>query len=218
MLLQPRYLHREPAITLWHLIHKFYQLTTEEMALLGKAYMYSVVMHTNKRRKSGESFYRHDCRCAIRTALARAPIKLVIVMLIHEFIEDDGWTFERVKEEFGEEIAIIVDALSKRPMDQFPDGRQDRVKSHLAMIEAVTPQYPLVIVAKADDRLDNTTDTSCLDVESRDRLFKETEGDFLPLFYRMMGFVPEELQFFYLWCLQEIEFACDNYWRSPTPA
>jgi len=64
------------------------------------------------------------------------------------------------------------------------------------------------------DRLENTTDTAGLSPEDKYRLFTETETDFLPLFRWAKNFVPIEYQtIFNIW-IQEIEFACDNYWRA----
>lgn len=203
---------REIALMLWA-DHHFENATDDELALFAKAYQFSMANHTDRPRQSGESYYRHDCRIAARVLKAGFGMTLAAAMLIHEIIEDDYWTVEQVAEKFGQEIAKIVNAVSKRSKSEFP-LREDRLNDHLLRMREVIPNCWQVAVAKCVDRLDNATDTAALSAEEKLQLFTETEDYFLPLFAWSTKYIPKKYQSFYLIYIQEIEFACDNFRRT----
>jgi len=187
--------------------------TDAERASFAKAYRFSTLYHVDRLRKSRESFYRHDCRCAARALKAGFGLIVAIIMMIHEFIEDDGWTRRKIARIFGKLVAAVVDAISKRQKSNF-HSRQARLDDHIARMRKIIPLYWHVAVAKVLDRYDNVTDTAALSDEDKLRLFDETEKFFLPLFYESTEFVPPEHHDFYVYIVQEIEFACDNFNQS----
>lgn len=183
-----------------------------ERTLFVKAYRFSTLYHADRLRKSGESYYRHDCRTAARALRAGFGLILAIIMMLHEFIEDDGWTRKMIARIFGKLVAAVVDAISKRPKS-FP-SREARLLDHIARMRKAIPSYWQVAVAKVLDRYDNVTDTAALSDEDKLRLFTETEEHFLPLFYEAKEYILQEHQQFYSFFVQEIEFACDNFWQT----
>lgn len=203
---------REVAIALWRDNH-FDEVSDEEIVSFAKAFHFSVTNHTDILRKSGESYYRHDCRTAARALAAGLPITLAVVMLLHEAIEDNGWSHAMIEADFGQEIADIVDALSKRPKENFAN-RAKRLDDHMKRLRQAIPLNFLVAVGKLLDRRDNINDTAGLGEEEEKRLFEETESHFLPLFHWAKQFVPEKFSNVYSLWIMEIEFACDNYWRA----
>ena len=203
---------RDVAVELWA-DHHFEDVSKEELIRFALAYHFSTANHNEVLRKSGESYYRHDCRCAARMLDAGFPLELAIVMLLHEAIEDDGWTKEMIVSHFGSSVAKTVEAVSKDPKDVF-ENRQARLADHIERMErAVLRGNWKVAVVKVVDRLDNSTDTAGLDEEDQQRLFKENETDFLRLFRRVKDFIPKKYRSVYSVWVREIEFACANYWR-----
>lgn len=203
---------REPAIALWRDNH-FVGVSELEMARFGRAFHCSASYHTDTVRKSGESYYRHDCRVASRILNAGFPIDLATDALLHEFIEDDGWTIEQIARDFGEESAFVVDSVSKGPKTDFPDGRIERLDDHIEKMRQAIPRNWKAAALKCCDRLDNITDTAGLNDEDERRLFEETETHFLPLFRWARELIPQEFRRTFNGWILEIEFHCDNYWR-----
>lgn len=204
---------REPAVALWGITH-FDQCDPIDIIHFAKAYHLSVKYHTFKERKSGESYYRHDCRTASRILMAGFPLKEGTKMLLHEFVEDDDWTFEMLNRDFDEEIAIGVCDVSKGPKIPIElGGRDARIDQHIGtMIEAVSAGRYMTAVRKLSDRADNTTDTAGLSEEDMVRLFDDTEKKLLPFFRWARPFIPDDWQrvIYNLW-VQEVEFKCDNH-------
>ena len=203
----------ETAVALWNQNH-FVGVSDINMARFGRACHFALVNHAEKRRKSGQSFFIHDCRTAHRILKAKLPFELAIVMLMHEAKEDDGWTDEMLKDLLGEEIALAVHYLSKLPKTEFKK-RQGRLNNHIATLDLAVEQGNWwVPVAKLDDRVDNNTDTAGLSKIHLNRLFRETRSDFIPYFDRSRKIIPvEHLTTYDLW-LFEVENACANYERS----
>lgn len=202
---------REPAIALWGDYH-FDRVSDLDMARFGHAYNCSAMYHKEVRRKSGESFYRHDCRVASRILNDGYPIEVATAALLHEFPEDDGWSIRKIAKWFGDEIAFIVNANTKRPKEKF-DTRLERLEDIIARLYELIPQNWKIVIVRSGDRLDNNTDTAGLNEEDERRLFTETETHFLPLLKWAVQYIPKKFQKHFTGWILEIEFACDNYWR-----
>ncbi len=215
----------EPVLDLWRITH-FERIPDQKVAAFTRAHHCSLVLHTDKLRESGESYYRHDARCALMAAESELPIEMVIVMFAHEFVEDDGWKFRKLLRYFGPDVAAAVDALSKRPKQQFPDpeGRQKRALDHIERMKQGTLRGPildgryrynwLVPMGKALDRFDNSTDTAGIRPEKQERLFEETDSLFLPYFGWALPYIPARYRPVYRLVVRAISNNCDNYWRS----
>ncbi|MBM2821094.1 MAG: pyrophosphokinase, pyrophosphokinase [Candidatus Berkelbacteria bacterium] len=211
------YSDEDPAIVLWDDNH-FEDATDREMALFGKGYHFSLHNHRRRQRKSKQSFYYHDCRCAARALATRfrnseiSAIEIATIMFVHEAIEDDGWTRESLLAIFGEPITSTVVGLTKQPKKMFR-SRYKRIMDADSILRGATPGNPRVPIAKCLDRLDNTTDTAGLKTRDRHRLFVETRKIFIPYFDWSKEFVPQEFRPFYDGGVLAIKFACDNYFR-----
>jgi (p)ppGpp synthase/HD superfamily hydrolase len=203
----------ETAVALWNQNH-FVGVSDINMARFGRAYHFSLTNHAEKKRKSKQSFFIHDCRTAHRILKTKLPFELAIVMLMHEAKEDDGWTDEMLTDLLGEEIALAVHYLSKLPKTEFKN-RRGRLNSHIVTLDSAVEQgIWWVPFAKLDDRFDNDTDTAGLGKIHSRRLFRETRSDFIPYFNRSRRIIPvEHLTAYDLW-LFEVENACANYERS----
>ncbi|AKM82073.1 MAG: GTP pyrophosphokinase, GTP pyrophosphokinase [Berkelbacteria bacterium GW2011_GWE1_39_12] len=203
---------REIALALWG-DGDFNGASDAQMARFARAFHCSMVQHTTVLRKSGENYYRHDCRVAARALKAGFDLDIVTAILAHEFKEDDGWTEEQLIKIFGPEVASYVIPVSKRPKALF-SSRMERLIDHIYnMVKAILSGLWQVAIIKVLDRLENTTDTAGLSDEDKARLFGETETHFLPFFRWAAKFIPAEWQMIYGIWIQAIEFACDNYNR-----
>lgn len=206
---------REPALALFKNTSVFKNASPAAVKRFTEAFSLSIATHSTVPRKSGESYYRHDCRVAARVmSWFDHDLDLVTAVLLHEFIEDDGYTEEMLKNDFGESITNLVVAVTKSPKKQFGDDRLARLEDHIERMKKMIPHDWRVVAIKIGDRLENTTDTAGLSDEDKENLFSETESHLLPHFRWAVQHVPIEYQKVIKISIQEIEFACDNYWRS----
>lgn len=208
-------MNRDPSYTLWENLDHIRNATPDAVSRFANAYHLAMITHVPAKRKSDESYFYHDCRVAGRAMMGYGEdFDIGTAALVHEFIEDDNYTREMIENYFGESIADIVVALSKLPKDQFPD-RLSRLLDHIERMRQAIPHDWRIAVIKISDRLDNTTDTAGLSGEDKERLFAETDEYFLPLFRWAVPHIPSiEYQKIARLSIQEIVFACDNYWRS----
>lgn len=181
-----------------------------------KALVYAYELHaldalkTGKKRESGESYFIHDLRCVNKVLIAGCELKMAIIMLCHEFIEDDGWTMPRLRKIFGKQVAHIVLGITKPP--RFPE-RSERVKTYLAIIVDAVVKKELwqVLLAKIVDRSDNCRDTIGLTGDSITLLFNETEQAYLPVFEKYMNHIPPTLLSFCRSLVSDIKYAITNH-------
>ena len=197
--------------TLWELYNS-HHASEEERRLFRKALIKSYQLHRKVLRKSKETYFVHDLRCAIRALNANFDLTQATVMLLHELIEDDKWAFEELVQEFNLVIAETVLAVSKISKDP-GITRLFRATVHIeTIITAVTERHNWrAAVAKIIDRFDNTHDTAGLDQESLEQLFGETRELFIPMFEYLAVYIPPMYINFYRSWLFEISYACDNF-------
>ncbi|MBI3360337.1 MAG: bifunctional (p)ppGpp synthetase/guanosine-3',5'-bis(diphosphate) 3'-pyrophosphohydrolase, partial [Chloroflexi bacterium] len=142
-------------------------------------------------RKSGEPYIQHCLAVAQILAEMRMPPAAISAGLLHDTVEDTGLTLDDLRKEFGDEVAALVDGVTK--LDQLPrvsggDGRarapdknaETLRKTFLAMGEDVR-----VILIKLADRLHNMRTLNHLEPEKQQRIAKETLEIFAPLANRL---------------------------------
>ena len=88
-------------------------LSPNEEKLIQKAYEYTVSAHQGQMRKSGEPYANHCLETAKTIAEWKLDTEVIVAALLHDTVEDTSKTLEEVKKEFGEEIAFLVDGVTK---------------------------------------------------------------------------------------------------------
>ena len=161
-----------------------------------KAYLFAKDAHKDQYRKSGEPYIHHLIEvCYILTTLQCGPSTL-IAGLLHDVVEDTDVTLKQIKEEFGDDVAGIVDSLTKiqrlklshRSEEDFV--YEDHRKIFLGMAKDVR-----VIVIKLADRLHNMRTLSSLSEDRQKVLARETLEVFAPIAHRLgMNSVKSELE------------------------
>lgn len=161
-----------------------------------RAYQFAGRAHKGQKRASGEPYLNHCVAVATIMAELGAPIATVVAGLLHDTVEDSSVTLEEVNQEFGKEVAALVDGVTK--LTQLPrvsktegTGKPDRAskgelaketlrKTFLAMGEDVR-----VVVIKLADRVHNMRTLSHLPKEKRESIAEETLEIFAPLASRL---------------------------------
>ena len=161
-----------------------------------KAYLFAKEAHKDQFRKSGEPYIHHLIEvCYILTTLQCGPATLM-AGLLHDVVEDTDVTLKEIREAFGDDVAGIVDSLTKiqrlklshRSEEDFV--YEDHRKIFLGMAKDVR-----VIVIKLADRLHNMRTLSSLSPERQQVLARETLEVFAPIAHRLgMNSVKSELE------------------------
>ncbi len=173
--------------------------------LLRSVYEFSEEMHAGQRRRSGEPYFTHPVNVAWLLADLHFDHLCVAVGLLHDVLEDTLTTREVLAERFGEEIAELVDGVTKIGRHEYVRRDEAQAETFRKMILASAKDVRVVLV-KLADRLHNMQTLEHLPPEARRRISRETLEIYAPLAHRLgMSRVKgdlEDLAFFYLYPLQ----------------
>jgi guanosine-3',5'-bis(diphosphate) 3'-pyrophosphohydrolase len=166
----------------------------DDVGLLRKAYDFSCSEHKTQTRLSGEPFVSHP----LEVANVLADMKLDVVCLaggiLHDVVEDTPITIERVRQEFGPEVAGIVEGVTKIGRIGFSSPEEQQAENVRKMILAMVDDIRVVLV-KLADRLHNMRTLEYLPPEKRIRIARETLDIYAPIAHRLgMGKIRGELE------------------------
>lgn len=154
--------------------------------LIHQAYLLAAKKHAGVFRKSGEPYIQHPIEVAYILAQLQAGPETIISGLLHDTVEDTDLTIQEIKDQFGEDVALIVDSLTKIQRMKFSHRTEqdfeaeDHRKIFLGMAKDVR-----VIIVKLADRLHNLRTLSSLKPERQKALSKETLEVFTPIAHRL---------------------------------
>jgi GTP diphosphokinase / guanosine-3',5'-bis(diphosphate) 3'-diphosphatase len=165
-----------------------------DIPLVRKAYEYSDQAHAGQFRESGDPFIEHCLNVAFILAEQHMDSATIAAGLLHDAVEDAGATINNIKVEFGEEIAQLVDGLTKMSELKFKSLAEQQVEYFRKMLLSMAKDIR-VIVIKLADRLHNMRTLSHLPEEKRKRIALETKEIYAPLAHRFgMARVRLELE------------------------
>ena len=165
-----------------------------DVGLLRRAFLVGKEMHGNQTRKSGEPYFFHPLAVAQSLADWRLDAVSLACAMLHDVVEDTLMTQAQVKAQFGEEIADIVDGLTKMSKLAFTDRHLLNAENVRKLLVAMGKDVRVLLV-KLADRLHNMKTLSVMDEEKRRRISRETMELYAPLANRLgMGAVRLELE------------------------
>jgi RelA/SpoT family (p)ppGpp synthetase len=169
-------------------------LTDEQRAKVGRAFEFGALAHTGQTRASGQPYISHPVAVAAIIAELRLDVESICAAILHDVIEDTPMGVEDIRKEFGEDVANIVDGVSKLDQLSFTNRGEAQVESFrkmmLAMIEDIR-----VILVKLSDRLHNMRTLDALAPEKRVRISKETLEIYAPIANRLgINWLKTELE------------------------
>ena len=163
-----------------------------DLALIERAYAVAERAHTGQVRKSGDPYITHPL--AVTTILAElgmTPVTLAAALL-HDTVEDTSYSLEQLSAEFGEEIALLVNGVTK--LDKVTYGEAAQAETARKMIIAMARDIR-VLVIKLADRLHNARTWRYVSRSSAERKAKETLEIYAPLAHRLgMNTIKWELE------------------------
>ena len=152
---------------------KTYIHNEKDLALIEKAYLFAYEMHKNQYRKSGEAYIFHPLCVTQKLSSLHVGPNTLIAGLLHDVVEDTDTTVEDLKNMFNEDVAQIVDGVTKVTKLQFASLEKQQVSNHQKMLLAMAKDIR-VIVVKLCDRLHNMRTLDFMPVEKQVRIAKET--------------------------------------------
>ncbi|MFC5730114.1 MULTISPECIES: RelA/SpoT family protein [Nocardioides] len=163
-----------------------------DLALLERAYVTAERLHSEQKRKSGDPYITHPL--AVTTILAGIGMTepTLVAALLHDTVEDTPYTLEQCRKEFGDEVAQLVDGVTK--LDKVVYGENAKAETIRKMIVAMSRDIR-VLVIKLADRLHNMRTLRFVPQKSQERIARETLDIYAPLAHRLgMNTIKWELE------------------------
>ena len=162
---------------------------------LDKAYNFAVKAHENQKRHSGDPYVIHPVAVANILTELKLDSATIATGLLHDTIEDTHATYQTIKNEFGQEVADLVEGVTKISELENQATANSRAENFRKLIIATSKDIRVLLV-KIADRLHNMRTISSIDkIEKRERIAKETMEIYSPLADRMgMNRIRDELE------------------------
>jgi guanosine-3',5'-bis(diphosphate) 3'-pyrophosphohydrolase len=162
--------------------------------LLQKAYIFSAREHRGQVRSSGEPYLVHPLNVAYMLADMRLDETSIAVGLLHDVLEDTLTTKETLQELFGDDVAELVDGVTKISRYAYVSKEEQQAETFRKMLLAMVSDLRVVLV-KLADRLHNMRTLQFLPEEKRIAVAKETMEIYAPIANRLgMGRIKAELE------------------------
>ena len=152
--------------------------------LLTRAFTFAARAHEGQQRRSGEDFINHPWGAAKICAELRLDEQTIAAALLHDVVEDTETDVKEVRDEFGDEIAQLVEGVTKLTRIQFQSREQAEAENYRKMIVAMA-QDVRVILIKLADRLHNMRTIEYLGKQKQVQKAKETLEVYAPLAHRL---------------------------------
>ncbi len=165
-----------------------------DISLLQRAYVYSAKVHGGQTRASGEPYLIHPVEVAGMLADLHFDVPTIATGLLHDTVEDTLATVDQIREMFGEEVAYLVDGVTKLSKVHFRTREERQAESFRKMILAMSKDIRIILV-KLCDRLHNMRTLDYLKPEKRVRVAEETIDIYAPIAGRLgIQFMKSELE------------------------
>ena len=159
-------------------------LPPEQIEPVARAYEFGAVAHDGQKRLSGEPYISHPVAVAQILANMQMDSQAITAAILHDVVEDTDTALSQLEEQFGAEVAVLVDGVSKLDQIQFTSKAEAQAESFrkmmLAMIEDIR-----VILVKLADRLHNMRTMEAMPRRKQARIARETLEIYAPIANRL---------------------------------
>ncbi len=153
--------------------------------ILIKAYNFAEMAHSSAPvRKSGERYFVHPYNVALLLCDMHMDIPTIVAGLLHDVVEDTGYTYDDIKREFSEEIADMVDGVTKLSKVKYRTKEERQAESLRKMIIAMSKDIRIIII-KLADRLHNIRTLEYMPLEKQKQVGLETLEIYAPIANRL---------------------------------
>lgn len=180
------------------------------LSMIEEAYLYAKEMHDGQFRKSGDEYIVHPVDVALILSDYQSDPTSIMAGLLHDVLEDTEATYDNIKDRFGEEVAMLIEGVTKLGQYKFEKGNQEaakiaaQAKNYQKMLLAMAKDIRVIIV-KLADRLNNIRTLDALPPQKQLRIARETMDIYAPLAHRLGMYVMKA----------ELEDTCFKYLQGP---
>ena len=157
---------------------------TVDTELVTRAFRFAAAAHEGQQRHSGSDFIEHPVGAARICAQLRLDEQTLAAALLHDVVEDTETSIEDVRAEFGDEVARLVEGVTKLTRIQFQSREQAEAENYRKMIVAMSEDVRVILI-KLADRLHNMRTIEYLGKQKQIQKAKETLEVYAPLAHRL---------------------------------
>src|SRR6266576_5997810 len=166
----------------------------DALRIVEKAYDFSQKHHAGQTRASGEPYLVHPLEVALVLAEMKMDPVAVVAGLLHDSVEDTSVTIGDIGKEFGEQVAHIVEGVTKISKIDFASSEERQAENVRKMVLAMVDDIRVVLI-KLADRLHNMRTLEHLPPERQQKIARETLDIYAPIAHRLgMGKIRGELE------------------------
>jgi RelA/SpoT family (p)ppGpp synthetase len=169
-------------------------LESDQVKEIYRAYLFGAQAHEGQHRASGEPYIHHPIEVARILAQMRLDHETIVAAILHDVIEDTETVKDQIAEEFGAEVADLVDGVSKLTQISFKSKAEFQAENFRKMLLAMARDIRVILV-KLADRLHNMRTLSALPPEKRRQIARETLEIYAPIANRLgLNSIRQELE------------------------
>jgi GTP diphosphokinase / guanosine-3',5'-bis(diphosphate) 3'-diphosphatase len=167
---------------------------SDDLEMVRKAYEFSQKHHAGQTRASGKPYLVHPLEVALVLASMKLDPVAVAAGLLHDSVEDTSVTIVDIRKEFGEQVAHIVEGVTKISKIEFVTREEQQAENLRKMMLAMVDDIRVVLI-KLADRLNNMRTLEHLPPERQHKIAQETLDIYAPIAHRLgMGKIRGELE------------------------
>ena len=158
---------------------------SDDLSMIRKAYEVAKEAHGDQLRKSGEPYISHPMHVAIILAKLEMDKETVAAAILHDVVEDTSMTLDELKNEFGEEVALLVDGVTKLTQIKYTTDKIEVQAENLRKMFLAMAKDIRVIIIKLADRLHNMRTLQYMSREKQKEKARETMDIYAPIAQRL---------------------------------
>ncbi|MBR0061763.1 MAG: bifunctional (p)ppGpp synthetase/guanosine-3',5'-bis(diphosphate) 3'-pyrophosphohydrolase, partial [Selenomonadaceae bacterium] len=155
-----------------------------DLELIQRAYLVAREGHAGQKRASGEPYINHPLNVAAILTELQLDDKAIAAALLHDVVEDTLFTLDEIQDMFGEEIALLIDGVTKIGQIYFKTKEQQQIEAYRKLIIATAKDLRVILI-KLADRLHNMRTLKFMREDKRKRIAQETMELYAPLANRL---------------------------------
>lgn len=157
---------------------------SNDLSIIDKAYTLAKIAHENQLRRSGEAYIIHPLQVAIILSDLEMDRETIVAAILHDVIEDTWYSYDDISKLFGEEIALLVDGVTKLDKLNYSSKEEAQAENYRKMFLAMAKDIRVIII-KLADRLHNMRTLKYMPPQKQKEIAQETLDIYAPLAHRL---------------------------------